>query len=66
MARLPPVELEVHASFALVRPGDTLIVGTSRLLTVQEHSDWKARLEADLPGVKIVLTEASGLAVYRG
>jgi hypothetical protein len=66
MAGLPPVELEVHASFALVRTGDTLIVGVSRLLTIQEHSDWKARLEKDLPGVKIVLTEASGLAVYRG
>ena len=68
MAQFPRVvDVEVHANWAVVKPGDTLVVAVNldRLLTEQEAEAAKTRLEAELPGVKVVVVVANSLAVYK-
>lgn len=69
MAKMEPVELEVHTiiSAVTVRPGDTLVVAVNlaRPLTDQEADDIRRRLETVLPGVSVEPVVASALVVYR-
>ena len=65
MARMPAIEVDIHTSVGLVRPGDKLVIAVSRPLDMATADRIKQRFEASLPGVEIVLVEATALVVYR-
>jgi hypothetical protein len=49
---------------AVLQPGDILILRYARI-TAQD-ADWvKKRLAADMPGVRVVIIQADGMAVQR-
>jgi hypothetical protein len=50
----------------VVRPGDKLVVRLSRDVTYEQAHEFKARAEAKLPGVEVVIICADEMAVYRG
>lgn len=54
------------ASTAVVRPGETLIIGYRITLNRQQADEIKKYAEAALPGAKVfVVDQCSALAVYR-
>jgi hypothetical protein len=55
------MEIDVHTSVGIVRPGDKLVIAVARLLDEDEI----AYLQAQVPGVEIVPIMASALVVYR-
>jgi hypothetical protein len=59
------IEVDVHASVGIVRPGDKLVIATGRHLDMHEAEQLMTRLREQLPGVEIVPVEASALIVYR-
>lgn len=65
MVKLQDLELNVHTSVGVVRPGDKLVIATSARWTDQELHDHVAQLEEKLPGVEIVVIRAEALVVYR-
>lgn len=69
MARAEPVELPVKikldAEMAVVRPGDTLVIGLHPAVTPEHAGRIKAEAEERLPGVRVVIfDQVAGMAVY--
>lgn len=50
---------------AVVRPGDTLVVGTRGPLTMADAAELRGQIEEHLPGVRAAVIEAEQLLVYR-
>lgn len=48
-----------------LRPGDTLIVRVRPEYTHEEFSHLKGGIEAELPGVRVVVVAADQIAAYR-
>jgi hypothetical protein len=59
------LEIDVHASVGICRPGDKLVVALGRRLTEKEAHDEAERIQGYLPGVTVVIVEAEALVVYR-
>jgi hypothetical protein len=59
------IELQVNTSFAVARPGDTLVIAVDKKLNMQKVEDMKMRLQELLPGIMILVVEANQLMVYR-
>jgi hypothetical protein len=65
LAAIPGIEVDVHASVGVVRPGDTLVLATRRQLSQADADGYKHRLQDRLPGVEVVIVAADALVVYR-
>lgn len=65
MARTQELELNVHTSVGVVRPGDKLVVALDSPISDQDASRAREHLAALLPGVDIVVVPCNGLVVYR-
>jgi hypothetical protein len=49
-----------------VRPGDTLVIATAKLMSDADGEKYRQRIERNLPGVRIVvIAPAIEMAVYR-
>ncbi|MGH3190005.1 MAG: hypothetical protein ACRDOL_22620 [Streptosporangiaceae bacterium] len=59
-------EFPAASSAAVIRPGDTLILGFSRHLERDECESISERASAELPGVVVaVIDQLAHMAVYR-
>lgn len=58
-------EREEIRESAFVRPGDTLLVRTSRSLSFAQAEDYRDRLAEALPGVSVRVVCADDMLVYR-
>jgi hypothetical protein len=65
VARAPELELTVHTSIGIVRPGEKLVVAVDETRTDMDIDVLKRSLEDQLPGVKAVVIRAEGIVVYR-
>lgn len=65
MARFQDLEIDVHTSVGIVRPGDKLVIAIGSRMTDQEADRMKNHIQDQLPGVSVVLVEAEALVVYR-
>lgn len=62
----PTIDLEIAVKAAVVRPGDTLVLVTSKALSPAAAGDMRTRLEAALPDVKgVVVSEVDQALVYK-
>jgi len=59
------IEVNVHTSVGIVRPGDKLVLACDRPLDMAEADDIRTCVREQLPGVEPVIIEAAALAVYR-
>ncbi len=68
MTELEPVLYEADfGTGAVVRPGDTLVVGLhTNTMTPAQYDLMRRRLEDALPGVKVVfITQVQTMTIYR-
>jgi hypothetical protein len=67
MAAVLPINVEITPNIgAIVRPGDTLIVGyPDRDISQAEADEMQKRMEALLPEIIVIIIPASSMAVYR-
>ena len=64
MATLHDIEIDIHASVGIVRPGDKLVVAVSSL-DMAARDKLREQLGQQLPGVEVIPVQASALIVYR-
>lgn len=50
----------------IIRPGDTLVIATSKVMSDADGVKYRQDLEKNLPGVKIIVSAAvTEMAIYR-
>lgn len=63
----PPAEIPPLTLAAVVSPGDSLVIGFSRPVTMEEFEGVRAAFEARLPGVKVLIVDGvASMTVMKG
>jgi hypothetical protein len=67
MATIPDIRLGVEvSSAAVIRPGDTLVLGFSHTLSEAESAWISEKISAEMPGVRVtVIDRLTHMAAYR-
>lgn len=66
MAEIPKsVTVRINAEVNVIRPGDTIIIGTGDDVSMHAAEDMGNAIKKGLPGVSVIIVPACVIAVYR-